>query len=87
MKIISYCCIVVLLVIFFLIYVSKKKENFVSEEAKEVCKTSQELFDKGNSSYTDFKDKTGKDSVVFMDARKLWKNGELNPKSVQSIIS
>jgi hypothetical protein len=65
------------------------RENFVSEEARKIHATSRELFDKksGTVSFSEFKSAIpSAEAVLYTDTRNLWKNGQLTPEKVQSVL-
>lgn len=81
--------ILILLCIIIHAISDRKREKFVSPEAIKLATKSKELLSgDGSISYTAFKDKCGKDiDVVEYDGiKKLWKNGNLSPETVQDLL-
>lgn len=87
--VVAVVIVAIFAVVYYLTEYLKKKESFVSQQAKEVYTKSKDLFDttQGSAKYTDFKNKLpNSDPVTYTDVRNLWKQRELSPENVQKVL-
>ena len=87
---------IVILIILFVatgVYFMKTRKNtqdgFISQRAYDMSAKAMELFTErgGDASYSNYKNKVpGADPVQYYDVRRLYKQGKLTPRAVESIL-
>lgn len=73
----------------FLNYLGGPREGFASKKAHEIHDKAREVFQEGggDARYSDYKKKVpGADPVQYSDVRRLFKEGNMTPYTVESVI-
>jgi hypothetical protein len=83
---------IAVLVLIYLVakcYRARRREKFASQRAKEVHAKAQEVFAKGggDARYSDYKQTVpDADPVQYNDVRKLYREGNLTPETVENVM-